>query len=287
VLALRRAANGKWLIAARLGEDFRPPDTTPRPAERLVAQLDAAQIKRAAVLSPAYWFGDPTLRVEDEYAKVRAENDWVAREIAKYPDRLFGFCGVNPLKPYSTGEIDRCASQLNLKGVKLHFANSRVDLLNSQHMEAIRKIFQQANNLRIPVLAHLGNGQSYGPRQSEVFLEQIVPAAPDIAIQIAHLASDLDALDVYAKAATGGDPRMKNLYFDVGDVIERTTPPETLTRVASLLRAVGLQRVLFASDFFPGGTNPAPLPAWQAFMRLPLDEEEFRVIAGNIAPYLR
>jgi len=48
-------------------------------------------------LLQGYQFGNPNRPpVEDEYAKVRAENDWTSEQIARYPDRLRGFCGLNP-----------------------------------------------------------------------------------------------------------------------------------------------------------------------------------------------
>ena len=46
------------------------------------------------------------------------------------------------------------------------------------------------------------------------------------------------------------------------------------------MRRIGFDRLLYASD------GP-PLESWLAFRKLPLTEEEFRSIAGNVAPYLR
>ena len=48
--------------------------------------------------------------LEDEYAKVQAENDWVVQQMARYPERLVPFCGVNPLKDYALQELERCAT---------------------------------------------------------------------------------------------------------------------------------------------------------------------------------
>jgi len=45
-------------------------------ARDLVALLDSAGIRRAVILSVAYMYGSPSRTVEDEYVKVRAENDW-------------------------------------------------------------------------------------------------------------------------------------------------------------------------------------------------------------------
>jgi len=293
LFALRREPDGSWRIAVRLGSDFTPVDRRPRTAERLIAELDAAKIKRALVLSVAYWFGDPEIKVENEYAKVRAENDWTSQQVANYPDRLVGFCSFNPLKDYALEELDRCSKNPNLKGLKLHFGNSHVDVLNPQHVEKLRRVFRAANDKRLPIVVHLWTGQTYGPKHSEAFLNEILPAAPDIPIQIAHMAasgpnyhSD-DALEVYANAAVAGDPRMKNVYVDVATMVTRNTRPETLELVAKRLRQLGLQRILFGSDRLPGPTGDSPNIAWEAFLRLPLSQEEFRTIAENVAPYMR
>src|SRR5262245_7863016 len=99
-------------------------------ADGLVRLLDAAGIGRAVVLSTAYQFANPNRpSLADEYARVRAENDWTAQEVAKHQDRLVGFCGVNPLKDYAEAEVGRCAAVPSLRtGLKLHFGNSDVQL---------------------------------------------------------------------------------------------------------------------------------------------------------------
>ena len=78
-------------------------------ASDLIALLDSAGIRRALILSIAYQFGNPNKPpVEDEYTQVKAENDWTSRQVARFPDHLRGFCGVNPLKDYATKELARC-----------------------------------------------------------------------------------------------------------------------------------------------------------------------------------
>jgi predicted TIM-barrel fold metal-dependent hydrolase len=85
----------------------RPP--VPISAKDVVALLDAAGIQRALVFSAAYVYGSPVRTVEDEYAKVRAENDWTGAQAALYPKRLRAFCSFNPLKDYALAELERCA----------------------------------------------------------------------------------------------------------------------------------------------------------------------------------
>src|SRR5215831_6525601 len=78
---------------------FSPPKAIT--AADLIAQMDAAGIDRAVVLSDAYGFSNPFKNPgPDESAHVRAENDWVSAQIALYPQRLIGFCAVNPLRDY-------------------------------------------------------------------------------------------------------------------------------------------------------------------------------------------
>jgi predicted TIM-barrel fold metal-dependent hydrolase len=291
---IKKGADGKWKISSEVFTVDPPPVPKAITAEQLIAEMDAAGVKRAAVLSVAFWFGNPRRKVEDEYAKVRAENDWVAEQVARYRDRLVGFCSFNPLKDYAIEELNRCVKNSNFKGLKLHIGNSRVDVLNPQHIEKLRAVFRAANEKRFPILIHLWTSVgNYGRAHAEAFLNQILPVAPDIPIQIAHMAasgpnyhSD-DAFEVYAAAAARGDLRMKNVYTDVASMVTRNTPPETLELVAKRLRQFGLQRVLFGSDRSPGFGNDSPKDAWEAFRRLPLTEKEFRIIAENVAPYMR
>jgi predicted TIM-barrel fold metal-dependent hydrolase len=291
---IKKGADGKWRISSEVFTLDPPPMPKAITPEQLISEMDAAGVKRAAVLSVAFWFGNPRRNVTDEYAKVRAENDWVAEQVARYPNRLVGFCSFNPLRDYAIEELNRCVKNPNFKGLKLHIGNSRVDMLNAEHVEKLRAVFRAANEKRFPILIHLWTSEgNYGRAHAEAFLKEVLPAAPNITVQIAHMAasgpnyhSD-DAFEVYANAAANNDPRMKNVYVDVAGMVTRNTPPETLTLVARRLRQFGLQHVLFASDRSPGFGNEAPKEAWEAFRHLSLTEKEFKTVAENVAPYMR
>jgi predicted TIM-barrel fold metal-dependent hydrolase len=78
-----------------------------------------------------------------------------------------------------------------------------------------------------------------------------------------------------------GDPRTKNLYFDVATVADEQ-PEEELKRFAARIRQVGLKRVLYGSDLGP----PYARQEWLTFRTtVPLTDDEMRTIAGNVAPY--
>ena len=142
------------------------PDTGTITASELVAFLDAAGIRRAVVLSVAYQFGNPNRpAVEDEYAKVRAENDWTSEQVARFPDRLRGFCALNPLRDYALRELARCAKDPRLHyGLKLHFGNSDVDLDNSAHVRRLRQVFREANRRRMAIVVHMRSSVTRKPR---------------------------------------------------------------------------------------------------------------------------
>ena len=74
----------------------------------------------------------------------------------------------------------------------MHFGNSGVDYHNPQHIEQLRRVFRAANGYRMPIVVHIRASFSleaaYGRDEARVFLSELVPAAPDVVIQIAHMA---------------------------------------------------------------------------------------------------
>jgi predicted TIM-barrel fold metal-dependent hydrolase len=278
----------------------RAPTLQPVDAGKLIELLDAAGIRRAAVLSIAYGLGNPNRpRVEDEYGRVRAENDWTSQQVARFPDRLRGFCSFNPLKEYALAELERCAADPNLKtGIKLHIGNSDVDLENAAHLEKLQKIFLAADTRGMAIVVHLRSSVSrsrpYGAKQAYAFINDVMSQAPRSVIQIAHLAGAGgyedprvdEAMGVFIEAIRRGDPKVANLYFDVSGVAGLGNWKKRRELIAQRVREVGLQRILFGSDGFGGG-NLAPRDAWEAFKSLPLTEAEIRTIEKNVAPYLR
>jgi predicted TIM-barrel fold metal-dependent hydrolase len=268
-------------------------------AAELVTLLDEAGIRRAVVLSLGYQYGNPNKPpVPDEYSAAKVENDWTAAQIAPFADRLRGFCGVNPLKPYAIEEIARCAQIPQLRfGLKLHFGNSDVDLTNAEHVKTLQRVFAAANERRMAIVVHMHSSvtakRPYGAQSARAFLNDVLPSAPDVAVQIAHLAGSGgyddpatdEALAVFVEAIANHDPRMKHVSFDASGVIGVGKPSDKLDLIARRIRQIGLDRVFYGSD---GALPPAytPKKAWQAFEQLPLSDAEFTTIANNRAPYM-
>lgn len=265
----------------------------------LVAHLDDAGIGRAAVLSVAYMFGSPNRTVEHELEQVRATNDWTSQQVARHSDRLRGFVGINPLRDYALDELARCAEDPFLRhGLKLHFGNSVVDYHDPRHLAQLRRVFQAANARGMAITVHMRSSISrklpYGRDEARIFLDDLLPAASDVPVQIAHLAGaggygddpTVDpALSVFVEAIARADPRVRHLLVDVTSAVSPDAPPDELALIARRIREVGVERVLYGSDAaLPGNT---PRECLAAFRRLPLSEAELRTIAANVAPYMR
>ena len=274
----------------------------PVTAADVLFMLDAAGIERAVLLSTAYSYGRPGREPENEYARVREENDWVGAQAALHPKRLIAFCSFNPRKDYALEELSRCSKTASLKrGIKMHFGNSDVQLENPEHLEKLKAVFRAANANRMAILIHtrasFSLNRPYGAEQARLFLEQLMPLASQIPVQIAHLASSgpgysdpkVDAvMDVFAEAIARRDPRTRNLWFDVTTIAHPSNPPERSAIIAKRIRQIGVKRILYGSDAAVG-SNPNLLPreGWAEFFKLGLTDKEIESIANNRAPYFK
>jgi predicted TIM-barrel fold metal-dependent hydrolase len=149
-------------------------------------------------------------------------------------------------------------------------------------------VFRVANKHKLALTIHMATGENDydGRAAATVFLNQLLPAAPDVPVQIAHMTGDAGysnqidaALGVFADAISSRDPRVRNLYFD-GVVMENPDP-----RLVQRMRQIGLDRILFGSDRHAPNNAP-PADAWKAWRKnFPFTDAEFRSIADNVVEY--
>jgi predicted TIM-barrel fold metal-dependent hydrolase len=143
--------------------------------------------------------------------------------------------------------------------------------------------------------ASIRNKRPYGEAEAQAFLDKVLPAAPDVPVQVAHLGGtgpgfdDPPAREVLATLAAAverGHPATRKLWFDVASIAQEDIMPEDAALLAKQLRRIGLARVLYGTDSAQGG-NLRPRAAWAAFRKLPLSEAEFAQVASNQPPYFR
>jgi uncharacterized protein len=287
----------------------------PITAADVIKDLDEAGIKQGVLLSTAYSYGRPGREPQNEYEKVKEENDWVGAQAALFPKRLIGFCGFNPLKDYAHAELERCAKNPNTRsGIKLHFGNSDVQMEDPAKMEKLKAIVRAANANRMAIVVHMRASFSlerpYGAEQARAFLVHLLPLAADIPIQIAHLGSagpgyDDPKVDAFMDAlidglngrANGGgssiqNPKSKiqsatNLWFDLTTIVHPEDKPERWAMVLKRIRQIGPKRILYGSDA-PLGGNFKPRESWAAIAaKTGLTQDELKAIASNRAPYFK
>ena len=127
---------------------------------------------------------------------------------------------MNPSKEHALAEIQRCAKKPGLRRVlRLHFGNSDVDLDDSAHVVKLQRVFREANRHRMAIVVHMRSNTKriWGAGLARVFLQELLPAAPNVPIQIAHMAGaggyedpGIDAvIGVFVDAIAARDKRMK------------------------------------------------------------------------------
>lgn len=298
-VASPKADNHQHLFSKEMA-DFQK--IQPVHASDVIGFLDDAGINKAVVLSTAYSYGRPEREPANEYEMVKAENDFVAEQASQFPGRLKAFCSFNPLKDYAIDELERCANRPDSwAGIKMHFGNSDVQLENPEHVEKLKKVFSAANKNKMPIVIHMrasiSKNRPYGSEQARIFLEQLLPIAQDIPIQIAHLAASgpgyvdtasYQVIDTFIEALKNNPKATKQLWFDIATVGVRQNDEATSLLLADKIRKIGVDRILYGSDASVG-QNPNLLPkeSWEAFCKTGLTRNELNIIANNVAPYLR
>jgi predicted TIM-barrel fold metal-dependent hydrolase len=200
--------------------------------------------------------------------------------VADRADRLVAFSSVHPLRDYAVAEVARCAGG-GAAGLKLHFTNSRVDPGVGDHVARLRETLGAANALRLPILIHLrtadagGKPSTDGAADVDRLVDHVLPAPLNVPLHIAHLGG-WDGYDRYADAAlaafihafAAGRVTRSRVHFDVSAVVlpanAATAPvrsglrlladqqrawPRWEVRLVARVRALGLDRALFRSDW--------------------------------------
>src|SRR4029077_18662411 len=123
----------------------------------------------------------------------------------------------------------------------------------------------------------------YGAKEARVFLNDVLPSASAIPVQIAHLtgggtyddpATD-DALSVFVDAIARKDPRMERVYFDISGIAGFGKWTDHAEQIEARIRQRGILGIIFRPDGTRAG-GPEPRGAWADVMKLPLTDAEFR-----------
>ncbi len=207
-------------------------------ADQLIQVMDLNEVDRAFVLSSAYSVTDQTA---SQY-----ENDYVSIETSKYPDRLYGFCGVNPMSSWSNDEVSRCQSRGNFVGVKIHTNSPGMNLSNEDTLNRLQSIFQQANDLGWTILIHSGQ---WSVRDVLNFLS-LTRNFPQAKFILGHGLFEGYRNLILAYAFKKEVPDFgKNLFMEISGLVPIYANSPEAESLLWHMRMFGMDHVLFGSDF--------------------------------------
>jgi len=210
------------------------------PQEDYLKEMDDAGVDKMVILGKDYGkLGD------------RLQSNLPDEETADFvkacPDRFIGFTAVHPdrAEKENVERVERAVNDLGLKGIKLNphscfYPND----------ERLYPVYEKATELGIPVMFHSGvKSPTEGTRVKycqPIYLDDVVVDFPDMIIIIAHAGypwvEEVIQVGIYAA----------NVYVDISTLnqIEGALGYEiVLPTFRKLTSALGVQRVLFGSDF--------------------------------------
>jgi len=271
------------LASEFLAQLFAGEGTPAASAKELVERLDEANVNKSIVLSAGY------LHIPEEFGlpadvNMALENDFVAGEVAKYPERLLGFCGINPQLDSALSEIDRCLSLPHMVGIKLHLPGSFVDMADMDQAMAVWDIFDRAEQLDVPILMH-SNDQFNLPMNGAAFanLFTIVEEHPAVRVVHAHCAGNVDdqMAERWLRYDNGALPDSSFIEGSACLKFFRDAPLSTRERIVWQFRTWGIDKVLFGSDYLKFQPEETPAEALDTLTRFPFTQEELDTILGN------
>lgn len=216
--------------------------------EDLVRKLDEAGIDMAVIFP---------------FVEGTFSNDPIAEYVAAYPDRLVGFCSVNPWDVDTAADEVRRRLGAGFRGIKLH------PTIHGYHLSdhgMIDRIFEAAREHAVPVIVH-GASDLYN---SPLEMAEMARTFPEVPLLMAHMGTFWLFQQAIELAR-----QLPNLYLE--------TSRAPVFEITEAVKALGAGKVIFGTD------SPFVDYAWevQKMERVAETPEDYDlVMGGNIARLL-
>ena len=202
-------------------------------ADELIESMDKDGVDIAVIVN--YGWTTHELCVET--------NDYILESIVRYPQRLMGFCAVQPRSlGAAIAEIERCVKG-GVKGVgELRPDLQLFDLMDEEIMPPLVELLMKH---KLILMTHASEpvGHNY-PGKGTIYPDMLYPFIanfPDLTIVCAHWGGGLPFYVLMPEVKQA----MKNVYFDTA-ASPFLYSPQIYNQVSQL---VGADKILFGSDY--------------------------------------
>ena len=186
---------------------------------------------------------------------VLVPNTYVAEYVGRHPEKLIGFCSVDPQDPDASEQLEHAVGILNLRGLKVGPIYQDVHPADPRFM----RLMKRAEELQVPVLIH--QGATFCANLSlelanPLYLQPVALQCPRLRMVIAHMGHPWIAETLVLIR------KNRNLYSDISALYYR--PWQFYNALVMAMEYGVLDRLLFGTDY-PFTT---PLSTMEALRRV-------------------
>ena len=203
----------------------------------------------------------------------KRHNDYILEAIDRFPERLAGFCCIDPFNKDAVPEVVRCLEG-GLSGIgEIALYQSGID---GASQEKLKPLMEICEDKKLPVLIHTNEPVGhYYPGKTPNTLEQIyrlVRKFSNNKIVLAHWGGGIFFFNLLKKEVK---EYLKNVYFDTA-----ASPFLYYPQIYQIaIQIIGKNKILFGSDF----PLLKPSKYFKEFEKAGLSKDEIESICGNNA----
>lgn len=214
------------------GKLYENPKATFATADEVVRVMDEAGVDRTVVFG--FGWCDPGICVDT--------NDYTLDAMARYPDRLIGFCNVNPANGHqAVAEIQRCV-EAGMCGLGELMPNGQGYSIDD--VDVMAPIADVAQSYDIPIMTHASEpvGHDYCGKGTVTpgAIYRFVQAHPACKVVCSHWGGGIPFYELMPEVKTA----MRNVYYD--------TAASTLlydAQIFPLMYQLIGKKILFGTDY--------------------------------------
>ena len=204
--------------------------------------------------------------------RLERRNTWTC-ELAVENPNLIPFINLDPLQDERTmtDEIMNRVNNNGAKGIKLH-PNSQQFFPNDHRLWPA---YQTAGQIGLPVMCHAGKFATRIQYAQPKHFKEVLATFPNLTLVMAHLGQGfLDETRSLART-------YPNLFFDCSAIVSAADTARGIsdTELTNLIKEIGVERVMFGSDF----PWHDPAEAVERLLKLDFSEQEKQLLLADNA----